>query len=278
MRGVAPQKGDNVTEEREQYNTALAIAPQAGGMSLMELGDVLSKSGYFQDAKGAAQAIVKVLAGRELGIGPIASMTGIHIIQGRVSVGANIMAAKVRGSGRYDYRVRELTNDRCVIDFLERDADGKMAVIGVSEFTKEDAGKANTKNMNAFPRNMLFARTMSNGVKWYCPDISIAPLYTPDELGATVDYETGEVIDMAPATDKPTATANGKATPDRASLEARFWEIVGQLESLGQAQDVDEAWVKTAMPADLIAEGKRLAGVLATAQTAQQALPLDSAE
>jgi hypothetical protein len=37
---------------------------------------------------------------------------------------------------------------------------------------------------------------MSNGVKWYCPDISNSPLYTPDELGATIDGETGDVIDF----------------------------------------------------------------------------------
>ena len=50
--------------------------------------------------------------------------------------------------------------------------------------------------MGKFPRNMLFARSLSNGVKWFCPDIFLgAPVYTPDELGATVD-EQGEVIEL----------------------------------------------------------------------------------
>jgi len=208
-----------MTEEREQYNTALMVAQQVDGMTLMQLGEVLSKSGYFQDAKGAAQAIVKVLAGRELGIGPIASMTGIHIIQGRVSVGANVMAAKVKGSERYDFRTRELTNEQAVIDFFERDSDGKMALIGTSTFTIADAKAANTKNMGAFPRNMLFARAMSNGVKWYCPDLSVAPMYTPDELGDTVDYETGEIVDVQPEPTAEQPTGNGHDNADKPSAD-----------------------------------------------------------
>ena len=36
---------------------------------------------------------------------------------------------------------------------------------------------------------MLFARAMSNGVRWYCPDVAMTPLYTPDEQGAqAADY------------------------------------------------------------------------------------------
>ena len=56
------------------------------------------------------------------------------------------------------------------------------------------AVKAGTKNMDKFPRNMLFARAMSNGQKWYCPDaFNGATVYTPEELGAETD-ENGDII------------------------------------------------------------------------------------
>ena len=61
----------------------------------MSLGSVLAKSGYFSDAKGEAQAVVKVLAGREMGFGPIASMTGVHIVQGKPTIGANLLGAAI---------------------------------------------------------------------------------------------------------------------------------------------------------------------------------------
>lgn len=184
----------------------------------MELGNLLAQSGFFADSRGAAQAVVKVLAGRELGFGPIASMTGINIIQGRVSISANLMAAAIKRSGRYDYLVKEMTATRCNIEFRERVGD-KWIVIGFSEFTDKDAQKAGTKNMDKFPRNMLFARAMSNGARWFTPDIFGGPVYTPEELGATVDGETGEVIDAPriiveqPAPTAPTAPSNGKQTP-----------------------------------------------------------------
>lgn len=161
-------------------NELTTVAP-AAEVDLFRLGEVLAQSGYFQDARQAAQAIVKVMAGRELGFGPIASMTGIHIIQGRPAIGADLMAKAVKRSGRYNYRVSELTDEACSIDFFEKSGDAWQP-IGVSRFTKQDATKAKTKNLDAFPRNMLFARAMSNGVKWYCPDALGLTTYTPEEL------------------------------------------------------------------------------------------------
>lgn len=158
---------------------------------LQRLGELLAKSGYFEECKLAAQACVKILCGAELGFPAFSSMTGIYLIKGKPAIGANLMAAAVKRSDRYDYRVLELSDRVCKIAFFER---GKE--IGVSEFSAADAQKAGTQNMGKFPRNMLFARCLSNGVKWFCPDIFLgAPVYTPDELGATVD-EDGEVIEL----------------------------------------------------------------------------------
>jgi hypothetical protein len=153
----------------------------------------MSKSGYFQDVKDQAQAVVKILAGRELGFGPFASMQNIFIINGRPSVGANLMASAVKGSPKYDYKIRDLTGTACAIEFYQLSG-GKYESIGVSKFTIEDAKKAQTKNLEKYPRNMLFARAMSNGVRWYCPDVFNGnAVYTPEELGADVDGE-GNVI------------------------------------------------------------------------------------
>jgi len=158
---------------------------------VMTLGTVFARSGYFQDARDAAQAVVKMLAGHELGFGPVASMTGIYIVKGRVTLSANLIAAAVKKGGKYNYRVNELTDAACKITFYE----GKES-IGESSFTMEDAKAAGLVNENyrKFGRNMLFARAMSNGAKWFCADVFGGPAYTPDELGAIVDMETGEML------------------------------------------------------------------------------------
>lgn len=161
----------------------------------------MAASGFFTDTKSISQAIVKIMAGQELGFGPFASMNGVYIIQGRPSFGANMMAAAVKASGRYNYRVIEMSDTRCEIAFFEQGQE-----CGRSVFTLDDAKKAGTKNLDKFARNMLFARAMSNGVRWYCPDVmNGSAIYTPEELGVETDEDgkplepiITEVIEVEP--------------------------------------------------------------------------------
>lgn len=150
---------------------------------IMVMAKTFAESGMFTDAKAMGQAFVKIQAGQEIGIPPFAAMSGIHIIQGKPTIGAGLIASTVKGSGKYDYKVLEMTDKICRIEFYQ----GKDK-IGLSEFTIEEARKAQTKNIDKFPKNMLFARAISNGVKWYCPDVFAGPVYTPEEMeGITVD-------------------------------------------------------------------------------------------
>jgi hypothetical protein len=157
----------------------------ASVQEITSLGKLFFESGMFQDIKSASQAVVKIAAGREIGIPPFAAMSGIHIIQGKPSIGAGLMASMVKASGKYNYKVLQQDEKVCSIDYYE----GKEK-IGNSTFTIEDAKKAGTKNIDKFPKNMLFARAMSNGVRWFTPDIFAGPVYTPEEIGAEdIDHE-----------------------------------------------------------------------------------------
>ena len=144
---------------------------------IMNIGKAFAESGMFPDIKSAAQAVVKIQAGAEMGIPPFAAMSGIHIIQGKPTIGSGLMAANVKASNKYDYKVIEQTEKICSIDFYK----GKE-LLGNSTFTIEEAKKAGTKNLDKFPKNMLFARAISNGVKWYTPDVFSGPVYTPEEF------------------------------------------------------------------------------------------------
>jgi len=189
-------------------------------MDLPALGEVFFKSGFFEDLKSPAQAIVKVLAGQEVGIPPFAALKGIHIIHGQPAIGAKLMAAMVKRSGKYNYRVMNHTDQVCELEFYE---DGQA--VGVSKFTADDAKRAGTQNMQKYPRNMLFSRALSNGVGWYCPDLFIGAVYTPEELGAEVDGEgnvltvmTTQPLELKPAnneiiTEIKTLPAAGQPVP-----------------------------------------------------------------
>lgn len=160
---------------------------------IKELSDAFAKSGMFTDAKQAVQAFVKIQAGQEIGIPPFAAMSGIHIIQGKPTLGAGLIASTVKGSGKYDYKVVKMDEKICSIDFFQG-----VDKIGNSTFTIEDAKKAGTKNLDKFPKNMLFARAISNGVKWFCPDVFSGPVYVPEEMPepTTEDIEHEEVNEV----------------------------------------------------------------------------------
>ena len=202
---------------------ALALRTELNLDELQRTATMLVASGYF-DAKGErnmqiAQLATKIMAGRELGYGPFASVQGIHVIQGKPQISANLMAAAVKAHPRYDYKVRKMEADAVAIEFFEN---GES--IGTSTFTADDAKRANTQNMSKFPRNMLFARALSNGVRWFCPDVFHGQsVYVEGEIEDTgddtpavvvVDRATGEVVEgeysavVTPVT--PVTNGNGK--------------------------------------------------------------------
>jgi hypothetical protein len=191
-----------VAEDTTQALAALAkVDTPVAGLDVQTLGRVLVQSGYFQDTKQISQAIVKVLAGQEIGLGPIAAMQGVYLVKGRVTYSANVIASSIQRSGRYRYRVAKLDKTGCTLQFYERWGGGKWESVGDSTFTLEDAKQAGLLNGTyaQYPRNMLFARALTNGARWYCPDVFNGVVaYTPDEFGATVD-DDGEVIEIPAA-------------------------------------------------------------------------------
>ena len=170
-------------------NTQVSTVQQLPINELMNMAKAFAESGMFADTKSAAQAIVKIQAGQEIGIPPFAAMTGIHIIQGKPTIGAGLIASRLKGSGKYDYKVIEASEKVCSIDFYQGNTK-----IGNSTFTIEDAKKALTKYIDKFPKNMLFARAISNGVKWYCPDIFSGPVYVPEEMQSITEDTPHTVV------------------------------------------------------------------------------------
>ena len=163
----------------------------------MTLGDILAKSGFFTDSKTAAQAVVKILAGAELGFPAIVSMTGVNIVLGKVSISAGLMGALIKRSKRYDSRIKKLDDVSCTLVFY----DGGQEVYQ-STFNDEDAKRAELlgKDMwRKYRKNMLFARALSNGARFVCPDL-VTGVYTPEEMGLDVDGEGNAVIVSAPTT------------------------------------------------------------------------------
>lgn len=190
------------TIENNQVGGGLAIRSMD---DLNQLSEILFKSGYFADAKSVAQCAVKVLAGKEMGFGTFASMKGIHIVQGNPSVGYQLMAKAIKRHPNYDYRTIKLSPKECEIAFFER-VNGEWVELGRESLTmteaierklnqswsKQDNQWKDKPTWKQHPKNMLFARCITNGQAFYCPDVFDMPVYLDDELEG--DFPTPEAL------------------------------------------------------------------------------------
>ena len=165
-----------------------ALARRDSFSELQRQAKALFASGYFTDAKSEAQAIVKVMAGSELGLPAFASMTGIHIIQGKPTLGSNVIATLVKNDPRYDFKIKQCDNTVCVLGWYENGED-----VGESSFTYDEAktaGLTGKDNWKKYTSDMLFARAISRGARRFAPGIfGGSVVYTPDEMGVDTDEE-----------------------------------------------------------------------------------------
>ncbi len=114
----------------------------------------------------------------------------------------------------------EHTDELCKIAFYERWG-SEWQEVGQSDFSIDDAKRANLLNnptWKNYPRNMLYARAMSNGQRWFAPDALGVVGYLPEELGASVDAE-GNVLSL-PETASPPKQPSGPKTVTPKQLTA----------------------------------------------------------
>lgn len=150
----------------------------------MALSEVFVKSGMFPDVKSQAQGVVKIMAGKELGLTPFQSMSGLYFVGGRLALQANVMSGLIKKTKKYDFIVTKITDEICEIDFYEIIDKETKNKLGTSSFGKVEASKAgliNKDNYKNYPRNMYYARALSNGARWFTPD-AIMGYYSIEEL------------------------------------------------------------------------------------------------
>jgi len=165
------------------------------GLGIMDLGNVMADSKFFGCTP--PQAITKILMGRELGMGDAEAMTKIHVIQGRPELSSNAIAAAVKSHPKYDYRVKENTSKKCVVEFFEINHDHSKESIGLSEYSIDDAKNAGLAGKNVWkqhPKAMLFARAISQGYRTHCPDVFKLTVYAEGEISNQIE----EIVDVEP--------------------------------------------------------------------------------
>lgn len=167
----------------------------------------------------AAQAFVKILAGHELGIGPVLAMQHIHIIDGKTSLDATMVAGLIKSSGKYDYVVDKMDRNGSAITFYEIRGTERVK-LGTATWGEPDAkaaGLLGRGNWGKYPRDMYFSRCVTFGARRFCPDVFLGPIYTPEELGA--DIAPANATEELPVTVRSLTTGDGATTDAAPALQ-----------------------------------------------------------
>lgn len=214
------------------------------------------------------QAAMQVMAGAELGLGPVASLRSIHMVKGKPVMDYTVLGALVKRSGRYDYGVMLIRDDQgnvtgqrwnereCVLEFFEH-FEGGRRVVGLSEFTWEDAKRAgltSKDNWKNHPKAMLMARAVSQGVRAYCPDVTMGGVYVEGEI----EEDDRAPIQLPPQRAEPSPRPQARQRPG-----PQVGEFAGQPTQATPSEVLDQVMTGTAVDfRDAPAGDQRVDGVI----------------
>jgi hypothetical protein len=171
--------------------------------------EMLVKTGFLPNSiKTPDQAVAIILTGRELGIGTMAALNSINVIAGKPTISPQLMLALINRTGELeDFSVAD-DGQACAVtmkrrgrkahteSFSMKDAALMKTTDGYGE-NKKTISLSEKYNWKQMPAIMRKWRAVAACARVVFPDV-ILGLYTPDEMGAVVEPESGEVIEVAP--------------------------------------------------------------------------------
>lgn len=155
----------------------------------------------------AAGVAAAVLTGRELGMGPMTSLRGLDIIEGRPSMTAQMLAARILAAG-HSIVWKQSTDERCTV-LVERGDGLSAAEVTWTLRDAQRAGLAGKQVWQRYPRHMLQHRALSEAAGMACPDVALG-LEVADQVaqeGPRGPAGGRTVVQVQPAVSEPSEQA-----------------------------------------------------------------------
>lgn len=179
--------------------------PQATALSVkIQYAQAMAQSSLLprQYQKQPANLLFALEYADALGVSPIHAITSIHVIEGKPSASADLIASLVRKAG-HKLRVTGDATTCTAVLIRQDDPDFEFT----ATWTMQQATKANLTGKSVwkqYPSAMLRARVITEVCRMGAPDALYGVIYTPEELGANVDaggapVDLGEHPAPAPA-------------------------------------------------------------------------------
>lgn len=156
---------------------------QFQGQSLMAQAEMLSKSGIVPKAfRGKpADVLAACLWGAEIGLGPMASMGYIDVIDGNPTLNTEGRMALVRRAGHSV--VIEADDQHATVTGKRRDT-GDAQTVTFTIAMAQRAGLAGKQVWKAYPEAMLTSRALSQLCRNLFPDVMMGMSYAPEEAAS----------------------------------------------------------------------------------------------
>lgn len=157
-----------------QLTVAQAVIPFG---DLERMAQAFAKSGLF-GIKNSDQAIALMLIAQAEGLHPAVAARDYHVIQGRPALKADAMLARFQAAG--GKVIWNAYTDAAVSGTFSHPAGGSATV----EWTIKQAQTAGLTGKDVwrqYPRAMLRARVISEGIRTVYPGVSVG-VYTPEEI------------------------------------------------------------------------------------------------
>src|SRR6185437_3087274 len=184
--------------------TDLAVRdPQATAIpAKLQYARALAESGLLPASyrKNPANVLWAMEYGDMLGLAPMATMTGVHVIEGKPTASAGLISALVRQAG---HKLRVDGDNKSATCVITRSDDPKL--FSVTWTLKKDGSNPSAEEAKLlskpvwqqYPASMLKSRAITQCARDACEEVLFGLHYTPEELGANVD-EDGVVVDDPP--------------------------------------------------------------------------------
>jgi hypothetical protein len=182
------------------------------------------------------QAFVILQAGMDMGLTPTAAMRGIHVIQGKMAIGSQLMVAQVQEAG-HQFEIVKSEDNMAIVELTRRDTGKKHRV----KFTVEDARRAGLvgkDNYRNWPRQMMLSRAISECIRYAAPECLNGMVYTPEDFGVTAvggtlvgtpadthASDNGWRDDVEPLFERMRTAFTSAGVEDRFAAEESKWRV-----------------------------------------------------
>lgn len=200
----------------EAVTTAIAIRDETSAVMLTNAQLKMIANTSFVPAafRGKVPEVLACVAtGRALGLPDMTSLRGIHVIEGKATLSAELMVAIVRGHG---HSITGTVGEKEAIVRGRRADNGDEMEAAFTTAMAEKAGLTGKQNWKRHPDDMMWARAVSRLCRRLFADCFAGASYVPEEVEATAD----ETLDEPP--DPPSAEEQERLADE--------WELSGLAE------------------------------------------------